>query len=458
MSNESKRSSSSTPRVYKSTDVHKRRSSGSGRTGLFSRVPEIKATDKPAVPPTEEAAAQPEAEQAQLSAEQAAANAERQAALQSAVPQVEPVEAPTAEEAPAADDAPPAKPAEEIAKAVEEIEFDDSIDRQTFDTMPTTRLQAIGDFVNRRKQDLSGVSEGGQGADSSSPTLMEHAAFARQAGAAGANVAQIDPGRTADEAAKHRRTVVAVAAVIAVIVVAAIALFAWNRWGRFDDSVDIQGDWYVVGTTVPVQIDENSIKLTNDVSYEYTIDQNEKTIKYRFGTMEGQGRYWFSDNRQYLVITDGDNYSSASTTVEDLVRTFTELTATVSGQEVKLPEGDGIIAFSREPDPKAQAAKDQAAQKAKEEQEKQAAAAAKSDESESSDESASSASSSTNDDEEVDDTVYYDEDEEYYDEGSSTDDEGAGSDDEESEDGEVGDAGDEGGDDGDSGEDSDEEQ
>ena len=441
MSNESRRGASSNSRVYRSTDVHKRRAPGAGRTdkpGLFSRLSGSQPADE-----------QVADDQPTQMIDAVGAEGEQQADLQSAVPAVETpgasaIDVPEVEaselqtpavETPAvsapaitglpevvesspAPEAVPAKPAEEMAKAAEEIKIDDTIDRQTFDSMPTTRLQAIGEFVARKKQDLGVAAEDNQGAglgvdaDGSSPTLMEHAAFSRQAGAdADPNIAKIDPGKFNDESAKRRRTVVAVTAVIAVIIVAAIAIFAWNRWGRYDDRVDVQGQWFVVGTTTPVQIDETTIKLTDDVSYEYAIDQNEKTIKYRFGTMEGQGRYWFSDNRQYLVIADGKDYTGANTTVEDLVRQFTELTATVTGQEIKLPEGDGIIALSREADPKAQAAKDQAAQKAKEEQEKQSASAASSDEAALSSSSSSAASSTTD---EEDDELYYDE-EVYYD-------------------------------------------
>lgn len=463
MSNESKRGAGSNSRVYRSTDVHKRRAPGSGRAdkpGLLSRVAGLRPTDEQA--PEEQAAE----DQPTQMIDRVEGGVENEASLQGSVPEVEAaktaaIDVPAAEapaagsplagipavEAPAdktpaiaglpevmesapAPEEPPAKPADEIAKAAEEIKIDDTIDRQTFDSMPTTRLQAIGEFVARKRQDLGAAAESSQGADSdgavdgSSPTLMEHAAFSRQAGAdADANVSKIDPGKFNDESAKRRRTVVAVTAVIAVVIVAAIAIFAWNRWGRYDDLADVQGQWYVVGTTTPVQIDESTIKLTDQISYEYAIDQNEKTIKYRFGTMEGQGRYWFSDNRQYLVIADGKDYTGADTTVEDLVRQFTELTASVTGQEITLPEGDGIIAFSREADPKAQAAKDQAAQKAKEEQERQSAGSESSGESASA-ASASSAASSTSTDEDGDES-YYEEDISYDEGDDSTDGSGA---------------------------------
>ena len=178
---------------------------------------------------------------------------------------------------------------------------------------------------------------------------------------------------------KHRIALVIVAVVVIAIAVAA-ALFTWNRWYRYDDHADLQGQWYVVGTTVPVTIDDKAIHLTDDVTYQYEIDTQSKTLKYTFGQMEGQGRYWFSDDRQYLVITDGDEFTSASTAFDDLLRSFTDFADKVSGNELRLPEGEGIIAFSREPDAEAlareeaeAAAKAQAEEAARKEKERKEA-------------------------------------------------------------------------------------
>lgn len=146
------------------------------------------------------------------------------------------------------------------------------------------------------------------------------------------------------------RIALVIGLIVLVAAVVASVLFVWNRWYRFDDHGDMQGTWYVVGTTVPVSIDETAIHLTSDVTYQYAIDDHDKTIRYSLGPMEGQGRYWFSDDRQYLVITDGNDYSGTSTAVDDLLRMFSEMPDKVTGNEVKLPEGEGIIAFSREPD------------------------------------------------------------------------------------------------------------
>ncbi|MBQ9043780.1 MAG: hypothetical protein IJ111_13315 [Eggerthellaceae bacterium] len=177
-----------------------------------------------------------------------------------------------------------------------------------------------------------------------------------------------------------RRILLILTAVIVVAIAVAVALFTWNRWYRFDDHADMQGEWYVVGTTVPVSIDESSIHLTDDVTYQYEINPQDKTIRYTFGPMEGQGRYWFSDDRRYLVITDGDDFTSTGTAFDDLLHSFGDMADAMTGSNMKLPEGEGIIAFSREPDAHAlareqeEAAKKAAAEEAARKEEERRAA------------------------------------------------------------------------------------
>lgn len=189
------------------------------------------------------------------------------------------------------------------------------------------------------------------------------------------------PARGASRKLPLKPAQLAVAIVGVVVLVAAIvlvSLFAWNRWYRYDDHADMQGMWYVAGTTVPVTIDATSIHLTDDVTYSYEIDAHDKTIKYTFGPMAGGGRYWFSDDRQYLVITDGDTFDGTSTAIDDVLHQLSDAGGAVTGAGAKLPEGEGIIAFSREPDAAAlereqaeaarKAAEEEAARKAAEEE------------------------------------------------------------------------------------------
>ena len=84
----------------------------------------------------------------------------------------------------------------------------------------------------------------------------------------------------------------------------AVGLFAWNRWFRFDDAADIQGDWKVPAKNYTMVIDGTQMKLTEDVSYNYTIDTWAKTITYSFGSSSGHASYRFSQDRSVLVIEE----------------------------------------------------------------------------------------------------------------------------------------------------------
>ncbi len=228
----------------------------------------------------------------------------------------------------------------------------------------------------KAKTDAASVSSDGDKAASASPKDDE---VAQKTGRTHNEEPEPDERPSAHAPSKRKlRTVLIVVGVILGLLLVAGILFAWNRWLRFDDHTDMQGEWYVVGTAVPVTIDESSIRLTADVTYEYEINTQDKTIRYKFGPMEGQGRYWFSDDRLHLVITDGDSYTASSTAVDDLLHMFSDLPDKVTGSEVKLPEGEGIIAFSRTPDAEAlakqkseeaaKAAAEEAARKAAEEE------------------------------------------------------------------------------------------
>ena len=133
---------------------------------------------------------------------------------------------------------------------------------------------------------------------------------------------------------------------IAVLLVVAIAVcaaaFSWNRWLCYDDAVDMQGTWYAYGTSVPVTFADGQIVFDANTAYSYEIDPDAKTIKYRIGDLEGQGRYWFSDGRDVLVITDGDGYDKWGTVLEDLGSWFNGLFRGAS-----LPITENSIAFSR---------------------------------------------------------------------------------------------------------------
>lgn len=317
MSNESKKDQKSNSRVYSSSQVHKRRAS---RKPLFGGA---KRTEPAAVPED----AVDDAPDAQVPDGEGELNIEeRDFADPAAAPQPDQPDAVPVEPLPADSSAPsvepePAPDPQAGAPAARAAEPDPQI---------TVAMPAVAQ-----------PADGGDGRG----TLMDHAEFSGFFNESDDAVENFK-AETA-KASKRRTIIIVVVALVAIALVAAIAVFGWNRWGRYDDQADIKGQWFVAGTSVPVTIDDNNIVLTDEVSYAYTIDQNEKTIRYTFGQTEGQGRYWFTDDRKYLVITDGDEYTSASTAVEDLVRTFRDLGTVVSGDTLKLPEGKGIIAFSR---------------------------------------------------------------------------------------------------------------
>jgi len=96
---------------------------------------------------------------------------------------------------------------------------------------------------------------------------------------------------------------------IVFVLVAALVgagLFCWQKWMRFDDAADIQGVWKVQSTGDTIVFDAHKLKLTRGISYEYTLDKDEKTISYTFADLEGGGHYYFSGGRDMLVIIDGD--------------------------------------------------------------------------------------------------------------------------------------------------------
>lgn len=103
-----------------------------------------------------------------------------------------------------------------------------------------------------------------------------------------------------------RRVIVSILLVLLAICVALLTAFGIFRWQTYDDAADIQGTWIHEGTTMPITITANEIVLTDEVAYKYVLDPEAKTILFRFGNMEGGGKYRFSLDRQELAITDGE--------------------------------------------------------------------------------------------------------------------------------------------------------
>jgi hypothetical protein len=103
------------------------------------------------------------------------------------------------------------------------------------------------------------------------------------------------------------------------------------------------------GTSTPVTIESDTIRLTPDVAYLYELDTMSKTMTFSFGKLEGHARYWFEDDRSRLVIVDGEGYTAVNTFIEDFERIVTGFIVRTGGSSVQLPEGQDVIVLSRTP-------------------------------------------------------------------------------------------------------------
>ena len=172
-------------------------------------------------------------------------------------------------------------------------------------------------------------------------------------GDAGREVRKGREGRSSAPSRKRRHPVrVAVVSVVIVVVLlvgAAAGGFAWLRWFSEDDAADFIGTWYLAGTTAPIAITEDRIQLTDDVSYRYARNDQDKTFELSFGNLKGGGRYRFSLDRNQLALVDGD-FSAADTLGDDIAWTLRALAEGAQGR-VLAPEeaARGVTLLSRTP-------------------------------------------------------------------------------------------------------------
>lgn len=143
--------------------------------------------------------------------------------------------------------------------------------------------------------------------------------------------------------------VVAIIAVVVVAVVAVSCYFVWDRWDRYNDAQEIQGEWYVMGTSIPIKITGDMLDFNADTSYRYTLDDKNKTITFKLGNMEGMAHYCFFEDRQVLVIMDGKDFTQWGSAGEDLLVTLQEFVSLSSGRIPQYPSGDGVIVLTRKP-------------------------------------------------------------------------------------------------------------
>lgn len=172
-------------------------------------------------------------------------------------------------------------------------------------------------------------------------------------GDAGREVRKGREGRSSAPSRKRRHPVrVAVVSVVIVVVLlvgAAAGGFAWLRWFSEDDAADFAGTWYLAGTTAPIAITEDRIQLTDDVSYRYALNDQDKTFELSFGNLKGGGRYRFSLDRNQLALVDGD-FSAADTLGDDITWTLRALTESAQGRVLAPGEAArGVTLLSRTP-------------------------------------------------------------------------------------------------------------
>lgn len=172
-------------------------------------------------------------------------------------------------------------------------------------------------------------------------------------GDAGREVRKGREGRSSAPSRKRRHPVrVAVVSVVIVVVLlvgAAAGGFAWLRWFSEDDAADFTGTWYLAGTTAPIAITEDRIQLTDDVSYRYALNDQDKTFELSFGNLKGGGRYRFSLDRDQLALVDGD-FSAADTLGDDITWTLRALTESAQGRVLAPGEAArGVTLLSRTP-------------------------------------------------------------------------------------------------------------
>ena len=150
--------------------------------------------------------------------------------------------------------------------------------------------------------------------------------------------------RPADPRTLAKRVVLAIVAVLVILAVSLASYFAWDRWGRYDDVADIQGEWYIDGTATPIVIDGQTMQLAEDVAYNYEINPQEKTIRFWFGSWEGEGRYRFSDDRQRLLVIDGQ-YNGVGTLFDDLLVPFDAMATVGSQRPSATPQSESATAI-----------------------------------------------------------------------------------------------------------------
>jgi hypothetical protein len=117
---------------------------------------------------------------------------------------------------------------------------------------------------------------------------------------------------------------------IAAIVLIVLALLcaggvaAWMFWIQptyfpvYDDAADIQGEWLIEDEAITVVISEDEIRMPNDITFKYVLDQDAGTIELTNDKATATDTYSFSDNRKEVTIVEQVNGEESTLVLEKL--------------------------------------------------------------------------------------------------------------------------------------------
>ena len=177
-----------------------------------------------------------------------------------------------------------------------------------------------------------------------------HVSRRRASGSSRSGRAGASPSNRAKKPRSPARIALSVAiGVFAAFVVACIAL-AVDRWWVHDDAQDIQGTWYIYDTEVAIPIGPDTIGISEDAVYEYTIDTQAKTVTYRIGNLTGTCHYRFSSDRSQIALIEDGKKVFTATLFDDISWWFTSLANAISGKLVLPgPLQSNVIMLTRTP-------------------------------------------------------------------------------------------------------------
>lgn len=146
------------------------------------------------------------------------------------------------------------------------------------------------------------------------------------------------------------RIVIAVlCGILAALIVVSVA-FLVDRWAMHDDAADMQGTWYIYGTAASVPIGSNTIGLSSDTSYKYTLDDQAKTITYTIGNLSGISHYRFSPDRSMVALLEDGKTVFTATLMDDVSWWLASLRNLITGDPVLPgPQQSNVVILSRNP-------------------------------------------------------------------------------------------------------------